>query len=138
PRRQTSNSLGGQRNNPPNPPLHVTGAAILASRDIKFFQRPARQLIRSVRPRAPAAVEVNMSRNRLAVLGVTVALLIGWGSSTHPTDGGEAEFLQGSWEVTSVQRDGEPDPLQVGAQMTFTSNEVKFQPKAVQFVDGTS
>jgi hypothetical protein len=37
-----------------------------------------------------------------------------------------------------VQRDEEPDLLQVGAQMTFTGNEVKFQPKAVQFVDGTS
>jgi hypothetical protein len=77
-----------------------------------------------------------MSRNRFAVLGVAVALLVGCGSSTP--DSGEAESLRGSWEVTSVQRDGEPDLLQVGAQMTFTGNEVKFQPKAVQFVDGTS
>ena len=77
-----------------------------------------------------------MSRNRLAVLGVAVTLLVGCKSSTP--DGGEPESLQGSWEVTSVQRDEEPDLLQVGAQMTFTGNEVKFQPKAVQFVDGTS
>jgi len=77
-----------------------------------------------------------MSRNRSAVLGVVVALLVGCRSSTP--DGGEAESLQGSWEVTSVQRDGEPDPLQVGAQLTFTGNEVAFQPKAVQFLDGTS
>ena len=77
-----------------------------------------------------------MSPIRLAILGVGVALLAGCRTSTP--DGGEAESLQGSWEVTSVQRDGEPDLLQVGAQMTFTGNEVKFQPKAVQFVDGTS
>ena len=79
-----------------------------------------------------------MSRIRLAVLGVAVALLIGCRSSNQPADGGEAISLEGSWEVTSVQRDGEPDPFQVGAQMTFTGNEVKFLPKTVQFVDGTS
>jgi len=77
-----------------------------------------------------------VSRNRLAVLGVAVALLVGCRSSTP--DGGQSESLQGSWEVASVQRDGEPDLLQVGAQMTFTGKKVKFQPKAVQFIDGTS
>jgi len=79
-----------------------------------------------------------MSRIPLAVLGVAVALLIGCRSGNQPADGGEAESLKGSWEVTSVQRDGEPDLLQVGAQMTFTGDEVKFQPKAVQIADGTS
>jgi hypothetical protein len=79
-----------------------------------------------------------MARIRLAVLGVAVALLIGCRSSNQPADGGEAESLTGSWEVTSVERDGEPDLLQVGAQLTFTGHEVTFQPKAVQFVDGTS
>ena len=78
-----------------------------------------------------------MSRIWLAMLGVAVALLIGCRSSNQPAPGGEAESLEGSWEVASVQRDGEPDPLQVGARMSFTSNEVKFQPKAVQFADGT-
>jgi hypothetical protein len=91
-----------------------------------------------VRARVRAVVEVDMSRIQLAVLGVAVALLIGCRSSNQPADGREAESLQGSWEVTSVQRDREPDWLQVGAQMIFTGNEVKFQPKAVQFVDGTS
>ena len=80
-----------------------------------------------------------MSRIRLAVLGIAVGLLIGCRSGNQPADGGDAESLEGSsWEVTSVQRDREPDWLQVGAQMIFTGNEVKFQPKAVQFVDGTS
>ena len=46
--------------------------------------------------------------------------------------------LEGSWEVTSVQRDGEADPMQIGARLTFTGNEVKFQPTVLDFVDGTS
>ena len=79
-----------------------------------------------------------MSRIRLSVLGVAVVLLIGYRSSHQPADGGEAESLEGSWEVTSVQRDGEPDLLQVGAQLIFTGTEVQFQPKAVQIADGTS
>jgi hypothetical protein len=75
-----------------------------------------------------------------------VALLVGCRSSNQPAAGGEAESLDGSWEaesldgsweVTSVQRDGEPDLLQVGARLTFTGNEVHFQPKTVQFADGT-
>ena len=48
------------------------------------------------------------------------------------------KLLEGTWEVTSVQRDGEPDPLQVGAQVAFTVNAVAFQPKVVQILDGTS
>ena len=55
-----------------------------------------------------------MSRIRLAILAVAVALLAGCRSSSQPADGGSAESLEGSWEVTSVQRDGETDPLQVG------------------------
>ena len=77
-----------------------------------------------------------MSRIRLAVLGVAVALLTGSMSTYQRAD--VAESLEGSWEVSLVQRDGEPDSLQVGAQMTFTGNKVTFRPKAVQFVDGTS
>jgi hypothetical protein len=77
-----------------------------------------------------------MSRIRLAVLGVAVALLIGCRGSNQPAGGRQAEFLQGIWEVTSVQREGESDPLQIGAQLHFTGHEVRFQPKVVQFVDG--
>ena len=78
-----------------------------------------------------------MSRIQLVVLGVALVLLIGCRSSNPPAGEAEAEPLEGSWEVTSVQRDGEPDLLQVGARLTFTGNEVQFQPKAVQFADGT-
>jgi hypothetical protein len=79
-----------------------------------------------------------MSQTRLAVLGVAVALLLGCRGSNQPIDRGEVESFKGFWEVTSVQRDGERDLLQDGAQMTFTGNGVKFQPKTAQFVDGTS
>jgi hypothetical protein len=71
---------------------------------------------------------------RLAILAALAVLLAGGTSSNQ---GAQAERFEGSWEITSVQRDGEPDPLQVGAQMTFTVNEVAFQPKAVQINDGT-
>jgi hypothetical protein len=79
-----------------------------------------------------------MSRIQFVVLGVALMLLIGWRSSNPPADEAKAEPLEGSWEVTSVQRAGEPDLLQVGARMTFTAHEVQFQPKAVQIADGTS
>jgi len=88
--------------------------------------------------RAPAVVGVDMSRIQLLVLGVALVLLIGCRSSNPPADEAEAEPLEGFWEVTSVQRDGEPDLLQVGARMSFTAHEVQFQPKAVQIADGTS
>jgi hypothetical protein len=55
-----------------------------------------------------------------------------------PTAKLEAKRLEGSWEITSVQRDGEPDRLQIGARLIFAGNEVKFLPKAREFVDGTS
>jgi hypothetical protein len=46
--------------------------------------------------------------------------------------------LDGTWEVLSVHRDGELDPFQVGAKLTFTNGEVKLQPTAPQldFSDG--
>jgi hypothetical protein len=59
-------------------------------------------------------------------------------SSDRRAAGGQAEPLDGSWVVTSVKRDGESDPLQVGARLTFLGNRVTFQPKVVQIADGTS
>jgi hypothetical protein len=79
-----------------------------------------------------------MFRIRLLVLGVTLVLMIGCGSSIHPADSGEGKTIEGLWEVTSVQRERKPDPLQVGAQMIFTGKVVEFHPKAVQVADGTS
>jgi hypothetical protein len=78
-----------------------------------------------------------MCRVGLAVLGVAVALLVGCSGGDQTADAVAAASLQGAWEITSVQRDGELDSLQVGARMTFTGNEVNFQPKVVQIDDGT-
>jgi hypothetical protein len=86
----------------------------------------------------PAVAEVDMSRIQFVVLGVALMLLIGCRSRNPPADEAEVDPLVGSWEVTSVERDGEPDLLQVGARLTFTAHEVQFQPKAVQIADGTS
>jgi len=79
-----------------------------------------------------------MFRIRWAIVGVAMALQAGCGSNNQPAEGGGVDRLEGSWEVTMVQRDGEADPLQLGAQMTFTGNAVTFQPKAMQVVDYTS
>jgi hypothetical protein len=82
-------------------------------------------------------MEVAMSGIRWAILGAAVALLAGR-SGDRLTADGQAGPLEGLWVVISVQREGEFDPLQVGAQMTFTGNQVTFQPKVVQRVDGPS
>jgi hypothetical protein len=47
--------------------------------------------------------------------------------------------LDGTWEILSVHRDGEVDPVQVGSLLTFTNGEVRFQPKIRQInFDGIS
>jgi hypothetical protein len=79
-----------------------------------------------------------MSRIRWAMLGIAMTLLVGCSRSAQPAEDGQAERLEGSWVITSVQRDGKPDPLQVGAQMTFTANQATFQPTVRQFVDEMS
>jgi len=79
---------------------------------------------------------------RLTVLGLTLALI--GGSIQNPTPSRYSLMtvphseLDGTWEVLSVHRDGELDPFQVGAKLTFTNGEVKLQPTAPQldFSDG--
>ena len=73
-----------------------------------------------------------MPRFPLAALGFTLTLLVGCMNRDSTTAILDPDVLAGAWEITSVQRDGEPDPLQVGARLTFTGNEVKFQPNAAE------
>jgi hypothetical protein len=40
--------------------------------------------------------------------------------------------LDGTWEILSVYRDGEFDPVQVGAKLIFANGEVKFEPNERQ------
>jgi hypothetical protein len=71
-----------------------------------------------------------MFRIRWPILGTAVFLLASCGRIHPPAaDSEQARQLEGPWIVTSVQRDGKHDPLQVGARMTFTDNQVTFEPK---------
>jgi hypothetical protein len=79
-----------------------------------------------------------MSRNRFALLGVLAALLTGCNGGGHNAGDRKPEPLEGSWEIVSVQRDGQPDALQVGARITFLADTVVFAPKVVDAGDGTS
>jgi len=79
-----------------------------------------------------------MPRIPSAAFGFALTLLAGCINRHSTTPTLNPEVLAGAWEVTSVQRDGEPDPLQVGARLTFTGNEVKFQPNAAEPVVGIS
>ena len=85
-----------------------------------------------------ANLEVAMCRIRFVILGIALALQSGSTNSHLADDGATRDSLEGDWEIVSVQRDGRPDALQVGARITFTGHEVTFQPKVEQFVDGTS
>ena len=78
-----------------------------------------------------------MYRIRFAVPGIVVALVVGCVGRNQPADGGGAVSLEGAWEVKSVERDGQQDPLQVGARLTFADNAVSFQPIVAQVSDWT-
>jgi hypothetical protein len=79
-----------------------------------------------------------MSLTRLALLGVLAALLTGCTGGRQRAGDREPLPLEGAWEIVSVQRDGRPDALQVGARMTFTADTAVFAPKVVDAVDGLS
>jgi hypothetical protein len=67
-----------------------------------------------------------MSRTRLATFGLFLAILSGCSRSDQYASDAEATDLQGTWEITSVQRNGEADPGPVGAHLVFAGNRVQF------------
>jgi hypothetical protein len=79
-----------------------------------------------------------MSLIRFALLGVLTGLLTGCSSGSDNVTNSSPGPLEGVWEVVSVQRDGQPDALQVGARLTFTLDTAEFAPKVVDVWDGTS
>jgi hypothetical protein len=81
-------------------------------------------------------MENQMHRLRLASLGFLTAVLAGCFASNQPPANREAERLEGTWEITSVQRNGEAESRQIGAPLTFAGDKVKFQPKEIEFTDG--
>jgi hypothetical protein len=72
---------------------------------------------------------------RLTVLGVTLALAVASdkGTTSPQQSPMRVPQLEGTWEILSVHRNGESDPVQVGARLTFADGEVKFLPRARQF-----
>jgi hypothetical protein len=93
-----------------------------------------------------SSAEVVMRRARLALLVLVAALLTGARGGHQPALRSEgAPFqatdrqrypvfrwaegpLQGNWTITSVQRDGRPDPKEVGGSVMFAGDTVTFQP----------
>ncbi len=69
-----------------------------------------------------------MSRARILALLVVAVVLSANGGPIALSD---AERLQGTWTIVSVHRDGEIDPAQVGAPMTFAGNAVLVEPLSV-------
>ncbi len=70
---------------------------------------------------------------RWTIAGIALALIVGsYQASRHEVSTTAISELDGTWEILSVDRDGEADPIQVGARLTFTNGEVKFQPNIQQ------
>lgn len=78
-----------------------------------------------------------MAPSRWAMMGVVAAFLAACFSHDVSGTAPDPTRLQGTWEVVSVERDGQPDPVQVGAHLTFAGNEVAFQARAPEIFDGT-
>lgn len=71
---------------------------------------------------------------RWTIAGIALAFLCGSDQASHryiPTTTAIPQ-LDGTWEIISVHRDGEADPVQVGALLTFANGEVTFQPNIRQ------
>ncbi len=67
---------------------------------------------------------------RWTIAGIALAFLCGSDqASRHQIPTTAIPELDGTWEIISVHRDGNADPVQVGALLTFANGEVKFQPK---------
>jgi hypothetical protein len=72
------------------------------------------------------------------VLGLAAVVVVVWPRNGDLPAAGAADSLEGVWTITSVVRDGEPDPLQVGELMTFSADRVMFHAKVPQFANALS
>ena len=71
-----------------------------------------------------------MLRMRLAAVGLFAVLLAGRYGLAFDAPVADGGPLQGKWAVVSVERDGAPDPTQIGSVVAFTGHTATFQPKA--------
>jgi len=70
---------------------------------------------------------------RWTIAGIALALIDGSDqASRHQIPMTAIPQLDGTWEILSVHRDGEADPVQVGALLTFANGKVTFQPNIRQ------
>jgi hypothetical protein len=53
-------------------------------------------------------------------LAIPVLFLAGCGTKNLPAD-----LLEGTWQVTAVEREGKGETAEVGAQLVFDGNEVR-------------
>jgi hypothetical protein len=79
-----------------------------------------------------------MPQKSLLALGLVLTVLAWAAGDARPVARSEGEHLSGAWQITSVHRDGEPDPTQVGEVMVLTDGTIRFAPRFPQIVDGTS
>jgi hypothetical protein len=70
---------------------------------------------------------------RWTIAGFALVFIVGsYQSSRRQIPKTAIPQLGGTWEIVSVHRDGESDPIQVGALLTFANGEVTFQPNIRQ------
>jgi hypothetical protein len=76
---------------------------------------------------------------RWTLVAVALAVILGSDQESSrafrrpsPTIVAQSE-LDGTWKILSVHRDGQADPVQVGAYLTFANGEVKFWPNVREF-----
>ncbi len=74
-----------------------------------------------------------MQHIRWVALGLALVLLAARDQDSSGAFHGRPIEIEGTWEIVAVYRDGQADPSQVGAQLTFANGEVQFQPKVRQF-----
>jgi len=73
-----------------------------------------------------------------ALVGLVAAGVAVWPrNGTAPAADG-AGSLEGVWAITSVVRNGDPDPLQVGESVTFSADQVIFHPKVPELANALS
>jgi hypothetical protein len=68
-----------------------------------------------------------MTRARFTSITLFAILLAGKCSIDYVVAGLEALPLQGSWQITSVQREGVADPSHVGSHLKFDGNKLTLQ-----------
>ena len=65
---------------------------------------------------------------RWAALGLALILLAAKDLDSSGVFHGEPSEIEGTWEIVSVHRDGQVDPMQVGGHLTFADGKVTFLP----------